>query len=278
MTNYVIRRKFFGENLEIMEANSKTGIKIMTSGDNLPEGNVIFRWGCTANLPKHNMTINKADAIHAVFDKRTFRMKMSEEGLSPVSYGDFGSWLDYPNFHNEPTEWIVRPAQHTRSEGLHFCKSVKDVYSATQQYKDYYISKYIKKDSEYRVFFCQGRILGVIRKIPEDKEAISWGCVEEGDFKYVDWSEWPLAATQMALDAASLSGLDFGAVDLICDSTRPYILEINTAPGLGALGYWVKQFTKAFDYIVENGRDPIPVTGKTWQHYIHPSISTGAII
>lgn len=277
-SNYILRRKFFGENLEIAEQASTTGLRVFTSGDLLPEdGGLCFRWGCTATIPGGTKVINTADAIHGVFDKRGFRAKMAAVDLSPKCWTDFGEFLDNWGCTHPFEDAIVRPANHTRSENLHYCRSFREVYDAIKQCKDYYISEYIKKDSEYRVFFCQGRILGVIRKIPVDPDAVSWGCVEQGDFKYVDWSEWPLEATQMALDAAKLSGLQFGAVDLICDFTRPYVLEINTAPGLGALGYWVKQFTKAFDYIVENGKDDIPVSGSTWRHLVHPALSTGAI-
>jgi glutathione synthase/RimK-type ligase-like ATP-grasp enzyme len=166
---------------------------------------------------------------------------------------------------------------------LNVCERLSDIYRACQKYDKYYISEYIKKDKEWRVFVVSGRVAAVVEKIPVDPDEVSWGCVEQGQFRYVPWTEWPLFVTQKAVDAFLMSGLDFGAVDVISCSAglsepnRAYVLEINTAPELTP--YYIKTMTKCFDYIVRNGKGMLPIieTGD-FKGVIHPAVSNMAEI
>jgi glutathione synthase/RimK-type ligase-like ATP-grasp enzyme len=164
---------------------------------------------------------------------------------------------------------------------MNVCETASDVYRACQKYSKYYISEYIQKDQEFRVFVLSGRVLAVVEKIPLNKNEVSWGCVEQGRFKYLPWMEWPLYATEKALQATELSGLDFGAVDVLSRSEgtsgakNAYVLEINTAPELTP--YYMETFVKGFDYILQNGKDKIPITGtsgsRSFKNYIHPVLT-----
>lgn len=286
--NYILRRKGVGEKIGPIEEYSETGLRVVRS-DRIPEtegladATYCFRWGTTSTIPNssHVSSVNSPDAIHRVYDKRTFRKELSDIGAAPKTWTDFGNFLDDLSTPNYPV--IVRPEHHIRSRDMILCETARQIFEATKKFEKYYISEYVEKDQEWRIFIIQGRVAAVVEKIPQDRSAISWGCVDEGQFKYVPWNEWPLTVTQRAVHAMSLSGLDFGAVDVIsCSATgsvgmRAYVLEINTAPELTP--YYLKTFTKCFDYIVENGKQRLPSTfNEGWKGMIHPAISDLAII
>ena len=58
-----------------------------------------------------------------------------------------------------------------------------------------------------------------------------------------------------------------------------YVLEINSAPSQTS-PYRQEATAKAFDYIVNYGKDALPVTEDKggWRKFIHPAISNEAII
>lgn len=166
---------------------------------------------------------------------------------------------------------MVRPEFHAKSKDMILCESLYDLYKGIQKFSKYYISEFINKKKEYRFFIAQNRVAWVIEKTPKDKSDISWGCVNEGEFEYVGWSEWPMEAARVSLEAMKLSTLDFGAVDVIMDEQgKAYVMEINTAPYLTP--YYVKTIGKVFKWITKNGRDHFPDTNLDWKSIIHPAV------
>lgn len=293
MNSYVLRRRGVGEKIGSIEDYSDTGLTVVRSDkliDNpwTSQSPYCFRWGTTATIPNgaHVQSVNEPAAIHKVYDKRSFRKEMADAGIAPKTWIDFGDWLDdYAMYNNDwlPNKFIVRPEHHIRSLDLNVCIGPRHIYDACRKYEKYYISEYIPKDAEWRVFVVSGRVMAVVRKIPVDPNEVSWGCVDEGQFKYVPWNEWPLFVTQKAVQAFLLSGLDFGAVDVVSRSTglsepTAWVLEINTAPELTP--YYLKSMTKCFDYIVENGKDYLPIiaASDSWKYFIHPAISDMAVL
>jgi glutathione synthase/RimK-type ligase-like ATP-grasp enzyme len=144
----------------------------------------------------------------------------------------------------------------------------------------FYISSFVDKVAEYRIFCAQGRVGCVASKTPADASSVAWNVYQGGSFTNVRWDEWPLRAIKAALEARTLSGLDFSGVDVMVDRQgKPFILEINSAPSLTS-EYRQRCFARIFDYIVDHGKDPIPlVTEKGgYTKFIHPAISDKARI
>lgn len=271
-TYCILHRQNLGTDpCKAIEEYSQVGIKaICNKVDELPVADVYIRWGCTATLPGTPKVFNKASAIHRVFNKGVFRAGIS--GLAPMTYTSLtGFFESYEGGNRGP--WIVRPLHHQRSEGMYLCKTVVEVVETAQSLPDFYISNVVDKVAEYRVFVCQRRVVWVLEKKPKDPTALSWGCVDQGSFKYVDWSDWPIPVLKNAISTMSHSGLDFGAVDVMLDkSGAAYCAEVNTAPWLSP--YYQKRTALAFDHMVTGGDVP-PVQmhkATTWKDFAHPTL------
>lgn len=269
MKAIILRRKGCGEKLEEgMEEIS--GAKVVRNDHEIPVADLVFRWGTTSDLPGSPKVINCAKAIHRVFDKRGFRLMTPD--LVPKTWGSLYDYaLERPQGVTE--RLLVRPGSHKRSEGMFVCTSLSELVKACNDINGpLYISELIEKQKEYRVFVAQDRVAWVIEKLPKDKSSVSWGCVEQGDFKYVAWTDWPLEVLDSALRATSLGGLHFGAVDVVVGRDgRPYVLEINTAPHLSP--YYMKTIGKVFKYMVQENHD-ISLGGyeNDWKSMIHPAV------
>jgi glutathione synthase/RimK-type ligase-like ATP-grasp enzyme len=174
---------------------------------------------------------------------------------------------------------VIRPAVHAQGRNVHLSKDYVEVETITEQYGEgnYYISEFIDKVAEYRVFVVSGRVACVASKTPADPTAIAWNVAQGGRFDNVRWGEWPLAACNVAIEAFNMSGLDFGGVDVMVDKNgRAYVLEINSAPSLTS-PYRQECMAKCFDYIVENGKEHIPlIDDEEWKDFVHPAVSDKA--
>ena len=274
----LLRRKALGNNCGFIADAYPGGMKIVTA-EELGNERVIIRWGTTTPIGAVNkkaIVINKADAITETSNKGAFRLKAHKAGLTPRTWAT----LEALGNENDPPEAvIIRPEVHERSENISLCRTLDEANKAIAACKGqgYYISEYIKKDREFRVFVAQGRAFMVFEKQPKNKADVSWGCVEEGALKYVGWSEWPLHVVENAIKAFNISNLDFGAVDVIEKAGKAYFLEINTAPEVWP--YYGELFADVFNYMLNKTRERIAVKfSKNWKDYIHPSITKKAIV
>ena len=268
---FIVRRKGMGVHSMPIAAEI-AGLKVFLSDEVLPKEGLCFRWGTTCTVPSGLDVVNSAKAISRTSDKKGFRLLLSENGLSMKTWGTLNEYL-----LSDPTidvqSVLIRPEYHSRSEGLYFCTKLSEVVNSIKEIGGaYYISDFIKKKNEYRVFVAQNRVVWMIKKKPKDASEVSWGCVEEGAFDYIGWSDWNMSLADVALRTMKLSGLDYGAIDIIEDfDGRFYTLEVNTAPQLGP--YYSKCLGKVMKYIVQNGKDHLadPET-MTWNKVIHPAI------
>lgn len=247
---------------------------------NAPPGRVdyVFRWGCSANLPERGATvINTARAIHQVNYKLGFRRVLEEAELCPATIFDL----------NSPSPgWpcIIRPSNHAQGRHLYLCNNrdefMRAVFNCTDHGLGWYASELINKVAEYRVFVAQGRAVCVAQKTPGNPEDVAWNVARGGRFDNVRWDSWPLKAVKYAIKAFNLSELDFGGVDVMVDGEgNCYVLEINSAPSLTS-EYRQTCMAKVFDYIIDNGRDRIPLIEERggYRKFIHPAITDRAIV
>lgn len=277
--NYLVRRKGFSTG-DLLGSLMKDTSVLISGSDYGPIYDChLFRWGCTATVSgKDVKVVNKSEAIHRVFNKAAFRMSLAEKGLAPRTWVDFIDFIIDREDQDDSITWIVRPTEHKAGEDFFHCGDVYDVAKTAKKLGEFYISEFIPKKKEYRVYVTSGRVVAIADKKPVDPASPFWGCVGEGKFDYVGWGDWNLDLVRVCLEGFALSGLDFGAIDVVLSPDgRPLILEINTAPEVTP--YYGKRIANTFDYIVKNGRDQILVTGSSsWRNYIHPAVSNEAEI
>src|SRR5690606_12123645 len=127
----------------------------------LPPIGYIFRWGCTSNVPVERIIVNTAKAIHLVSDKTAFRKLLNDAELCPQTWfaDDAAVGLPYPV--------VVRPRVHAQGKQLYLCNDQHELQNAMRICgPGFYISEYIPKVAEYRVFVAQGRTVWVAQKTP----------------------------------------------------------------------------------------------------------------
>jgi len=284
MTDVILRRRKLGKtSCNGIVANMRDACVVRNWLDDFPKGgSFLFRWGCTSNVPRGYKVVNTAEAIHLVSNKLEFRRILDDAELCPLTFFT----------HNDmsiPDNMIVvlRTATHAQGRGLWVydlsddteCEDFSDKCRELGE-GNYYINEFIPKVAEYRVFVCQGRAVWVAQKTPGNPDDVAWNVAKGGRFDNVRWGAWPLKAVRTSIEAFNLSGLDFGGVDVMVDTEgRCYVLEINSAPSQTS-PYRQECVGKAFQYIIDNGREHIPLVDERggWRKFIHPGVSEQAII
>lgn len=270
MTTIIRRRKLGRTSVREIVKYMETPAKALRSDRRAFPDDLYIRWGCTANVPCRSI-LNVSEAIHRVNDKLGFRKVLNEHELCPKT------WFNHHELKQEDIEKgvVIRPAKHSQGKHTYLAKNSFDVGKyAYICGEDYYISEYIEKVAEYRVFVVSGRVACVAEKTPANPDAIAWNVAKGGRFDVTPWKQWPLRAVKTAIEAFNLSGLDFGGVDVMVDAEgKPYVLEINSAPSLTS-PYRQQCMAKCFDYIVRNGKAIIPLIEEKggYSKFIHPAV------
>lgn len=138
---------------------------------------------------------------------------------------------------------IGRPDTHTKGRGFWICNSVEDVYKAlrgTRKKKPAtHFMHYIEAPREYRVHIFNGKSIRI-------SEKAHTAFHEYTTIKPTHNVDHVRKAGKQAVNAL---GLDFGAVDILANDTECWVLEVNTAPGLG--GTMPKVYAEAFKKYME---------------------------
>lgn len=240
-------------------------------------GDTVLKWGTTATMQGAAVAkvLNKSPAIQMAANKRDARMLMQREGVpvpkSFLTVKDMIASMPTPN-----NRFVLRPFKHSKGHYMRVGNAAEiTIHSKKRAYKDGYISQFIDKVKEYRVFVVSGKVAAVAIKIPENADVAAWNHAAGAVFDNLRWDAWPLKACEAAIKATKIVGLDFGAVDVIEDAQgNPYVLEVNTAPAVDS-EYRQQCIAKTIDYIIENNSDWMEtgdVTG--WRDVIHPAIWT----
>lgn len=251
----------------------------LRAGVEAPHADSIYiRWGSTHSVAnKDAKVLNSAKAIHRGSDKAGFRALCGP--LSPQTWFDL---LDVPNHEGHfERPVVVRSGRHAGGNNFWLCDNMVEAMEAVEKAgPGYYISLYIPKTHEYRVHCVQGRVVGVSEKHPHDPTAPVWNYhPEDGDERWTNfqWSEWPLDVVRFALAAFAKSRLHFGAVDVMHDGTRPYVLEVNSAPTLSP--YRASCYGRGLAYSIARGKLNVgeyeyarPMEINNWKQAAHPGL------
>ena len=138
---------------------------------------------------------------------------------------------------------IARKRQHHGGTDIRFCKTPQKALYWIQRGWDF-LSPIVPSRTEFRVWLYRGAHLGSYEKVqvrPRDaftrdgKRRFGRNHRNGWVFQIVPADRVNREAVELARRAMDALQLDFGAVDvLIGTDNRPYILEVNTAPGVSA--------------------------------------------
>lgn len=286
-TNVLLRKRKLGRgSTNGISQASATGLSVVRNWVDpfAADTRLVFRWGCTSDVPENTVVVNKAKSIHWCSDKRQGRLDMQAAGVPvPMTWGTFQEYADH-DYWRMPV--VLRPARHAQGRNLFVYNPSDDLadadrlFAKVQQLGSYYISALIDKAAEYRVMVVQNRVVWVAQKTPGNPNQVAWNVAQGGRFDNVRWDSWPLAVVKAALKAAKVSGCDFCGVDVMVDAEgNPYVLEVNSAPSQTS-PYRQSCVAKAFDMIVRNATDEtishyddVPDgPRRTYKSYIHPAL------
>lgn len=247
-----------------------TIIKSLTNIQNNNK-NILLRWGTTQKLPINIKVLNTADNISLTSNKTYFR------NLCQTSFSKIipKTWFDI-NDPNITYPVILRPESHAQGKHLYLCKNKEELKQNLQKLPNktnYYISEYINKSKEFRIFFIQGRVVWIAEKIPNHITDIAWNVAQGGKFINVPWKQWDINLINDAYKIYNLSKLWLGGVDIIQDGHNNYIIEINSAPSQTS-PYRQQCFAKALNWAIDNTYDHLQQDEnyKKYSRWIHPGL------
>lgn len=222
-------------------------VRVKADGNYVPKiGHKIVNWG-QGKIPnwmdiatRRGVSIlNKPSAVNIAANKLTALQSLKASGVRVPEFttnlADAQRWLN--NFGVVVERHELRG---NSGDGIRIVTLYDDEMERTLSYAPLY-TKFIPKTAEFRVHVFKGEVIDYIEK----KKALSEN--RDGTFnKYISSINcgWVFSRTNvrdlpevraLGIKAVSALGLDFGAVDIVFADGLPYVLEVNTAPGLSGL-------------------------------------------
>ena len=143
--------------------------------------------------------------------------------------------------------WLIgRPDQHTRQRGMWLCESPRDVDRAlrgTRRKKPAtHFMEYIPAGREFRVHVLDGQSLRISQKRIDPDDPRKYTTIKPT----LRRREHIRNAAKAAVEAL---GLDFGCVDILATGRQAWVLEVNTAPGVGGTmpTVWAEAFIRRME-------------------------------
>jgi glutathione synthase/RimK-type ligase-like ATP-grasp enzyme len=242
-------------------------IRLENSGFKGGEGKIVINWGNSMEKAEfaNTVVVNPPEAVKLATNKRTF----FEAVVGQVSIPEFTTDHTFADaWVRDGKKVVVREKLTGHSgEGIVLINNIQDWTSYDHSRAKLYVM-YIPKKDEYRVHVMGGEVIDLQRKaiMPGlDKTQVNFQIRNHNNgFIFVrneTADRCPEDVKTQAIEAVRLTGLDFGAVDVVWNEHRKaaYVLEINTAPGLE--GQTVTTYLEALDRIylqspLENRRKP----------------------
>lgn len=233
-------------------ATSVTG-KALAERLNLPHGtrhpriaqDEVICWG--ARLPDNNSKYRIRRMLHINYLNNVFsicrntdkgrslkafyeagiapKIKKANEILQAIDNGE----ISYPV--------VGRKRSHIGGRDAKICLSKADIRNSNS---NHYV-KYIPSAAEYRIHVFQDSIIRASKKVRSSSDEVTTDWIRSRDngwrMRHIDWHSVSRTIIDAAKKAVKLQSLDFGAVDIIKgEDNNPYVLEVNTGPGLDDRG------------------------------------------
>lgn len=206
----------------------------------------IIRWGTRETITGTNMIIyNKASAIASATNKKMSRELFEQNGVNAPYL------LKEPSEHEGIT--IARPLIHSKGKNFIVLNSQKEVEDHWNE--NWYYSRFIDKDREFRVHCGSGKVIGLMEKHKPDNNSLAWNRAVSGTDPFTRLKQYEADEQDLrnvlieSLSAIEALGLDMGAVDIMLKDGVPYVLEVNTAPTLNSSPHIAEEWSKYWKWL-----------------------------
>lgn len=178
-----------------------------------------------------HLSLNSQLASKLARDKHLTHLVLADQGLPAIPYLIPGSKEDLEAFLREQGAIVVKPVRDTKPKRAHLIRTSADL-AAWEMGPGMIAEKYVQ-GTEWRYLVLNGEVLAV----HERRYAGELNLGEERRISYAK-EQWDRRLLELSLAIAQAFGLNFCAVDfLVTEAGQPFVLEVNSAPGLGAFHY-----------------------------------------
>ena len=209
---------------------------------------IMIRWGSIIRTPRRADTvINKRESIELTLDKLG-SLRLFRDHNVPVPRAirlteGSAEAMQYPA--------LARKRNHHQALDVVLCMQVEDAVRAMNNGSEYLV-EYVPTRAEYRIHVFREEVIKSSQKTLRDPATtIPW--VRNHDHGYIFTRPRIRPSRRIlnaAIDAVASADLDFGAVDvLLADDGFPYVLEVNTGPGLVASG--LRKYSEKFAEVLQ---------------------------
>lgn len=230
------------------------------------EDKLVINWGSSTMSEEASKckVLNNPEAVALASNKLSFFNRIAEWNDNAAFAGDLISIPHHVTDHRSALEYyddgfslVCRTILNGHSgQGIVLIDPAVNNRHEIPDCQLYVV--YQPKKSEYRVHVLGDKVVDIqkkCRRIETPDDQVNWKIRNhDNGFIYArnDVAEnTPKAVLKNSLNAIRACGLDFGAVDVIYNERQalPYVLEINTAPGL--TGETLDGYTKRFAELEE---------------------------
>lgn len=221
--------------------------------------------GQEEKFSKSHIIINPKVGIENSASKFKMKKRFEEEKVKTADWiipKDQSEIQQFTSKYNEKTKFIIKSEFGSRGDGLILCDNAQELLQwfntpfnkiKKQKYENYLVERYYPYSREYRLHITTEGCFYTCRKMLREDAKDRWyrndsnsvWIVEENEMfqKPTNWS----TIVGECVKALKATRLDVGACDVRVQSTRDnkeklrenpdfIICEINSAPGLGAVG------------------------------------------
>lgn len=225
-------------------------LRIKQEGTYVPKhAHKVLNWGNSSNpswIDRANArsvtVLNKPSAVNVAANKLTALQTLQRAGVSiptfTTSTAEAQNWLSQGHTVVERHELRGNSGAGIRIVAWQANEQEREMGVEDNITRAPLYTKYIPKTAEFRVHIFRGEVIDYVQKLKLSTER------RPAHFnKYISSTEfgWVFSRNgirditevrQLAIKAVAALGLDFGAVDIVYADGLPYVLEVNTAPGL----------------------------------------------
>ncbi len=233
-------------------------LRVRPDGEYIPRiGQTIINWGSSgtplwsAKAQARNVKmLNKPAAVGVASNKLSTLQALSRAGVPvPIFTTSFSIAQDWVRAGATVVE--RHELSGNSGDGIRIVSSVagEDYIETELEYAPLY-TKFIPKSAEFRVHVFNGQVIDYIqkKKVAQERRTTTFNAhVSSVNLGWVFTRTGVMDSPEVratAIKAVAALGLDFGAVDIVYCEGRPFVLEINTAPGL--TGTTLIKYTNAF--------------------------------